>query len=123
MPAVSFETALWDSLTGDQPLSALISTRIYRSRVEEKPTVPYVRMYQVRNKVSQALRGNIVAEGSVLVFQIFAATDDSAISIRDAMRAALIASGSPVVFEDDISGSDAISGLRRRDMTVRVAHA
>ena len=120
---MSFETTLWDSLTGNVTLSGLISTRIYRSRVEEKPTVPYVRMYQVRNKVSQAIRGNIVAEGSVLVFQIFAATDDSAISIRDAMRAALIAFGSPVVFEDDISGSDAISGLRRRDMTVRVAHA
>lgn len=119
---MSFETALWDSLTGYGALSTLISTRLYRSRIEEKPTVPYVRMYQVKNRPSQALRGNIVAERPVLVFQIFALTDDATISIRDALRAALLSTTYPIFFEDDISDSDAISGLRRRDMTVRVMH-
>lgn len=119
---MSFETDVVDALTGNGPLAALVSTRIYRSRVEAKPTPPYVRMYQIRNKVSQSLRGNIVAERPVLVFQIFAVSDDATISIRNAMRTALSATAYPIVFEDDISDSEAISGLRRRDMTVRVAH-
>lgn len=119
---MSFENTLWDSLTGYDSLSTLISTRLYRSRVEEKPTVPYVRMYQVRNNPSQALRGDIVAERPVLVFQIFAETDESTIAIRDALRGALLSTSYPIIFEDDISNSDAISGLRRRDMTVRVVH-
>lgn len=119
---MSFETDFWDALTGDITLAGLISTRLYRSRVGEKPTTPYVRMYQVRNKISQAIKGNIAVERPVLVFQIFAATDDATIAIRNAMRTALLASAYPIAFEDDISDSDAISGLRRRDMTVRVAH-
>lgn len=120
---MSFETDVWDALTGDAGLSVLIGTRLYRSRAEEKPTVPYVRQYQVRNRVSQAIKGNIAAEQPVLVYQIFADADDTTILIRDAIRAALLATSYPVVFEDDISDSDAISGLRRRDMTVRVTHA
>lgn len=119
---MSFETDIWDSLTGDAGLAALISTRLYRSRVEEKPTPPYVRQYQVRNKPSQAINGSIVVERPVLVYQIFALTDDETVSVRNAMRTALLAAGYPIAFEDDISDSDAISGLRRRDMTVRVAH-
>ena len=119
---MSFETDIVDALTGNGPLAALVSTRIYRSRAEGKPTPPYVRMYQIRNKVSQAIKGNIVAERPVLVFQIFAKTDDETISIRNAMRVAFLTTSYPVVFEDDISDSEAISGLRRRDMTVRVAH-
>ena len=119
---MGFETDLWDALTGDAPLAALIGTRLYRSRSEQKPTPPYVRQYQVKNKPSQALRGNIVVERPVLVLQIFALTDDMTISIRNAIRAALLATSYPVAFEDEISDSDAISELRRRDMTVKVAH-
>jgi hypothetical protein len=119
---MSFETDLWDSLTGYAGLSTLISTRLYRSRAEEKPTVPYVRMYQVRDRISQGLTGVVQVERPVFVFQIFAKTDDATISIRNAMRAAFLTLTYPVVLEDEISDSDAISGLRRRDMTVRMAH-
>jgi len=119
---MSFETDLWDAITANAALAALVGTRIYRSRVEEKPTVPYVRVYQVQNKISQAIKGNIVGERPVLVYQVFAASDDATIAIRDALRAALLTTTYPIFFESDISDSDAISGLRRRDMTVRVAH-
>jgi hypothetical protein len=119
---MSFETALWDTLTGDVTLAGLISTRLYRSRAEEKPLPPYVRQYQIRNKLSQSFPGTIVVENPVLVYQIFAKTDDETIAIRNALRNALISTGFPITFETDISDSDAISGMRRRDMTVRVAH-
>lgn len=119
---MSFENDLWDALTGDATLAALISTRLYRSRDEQKPAPPYVRMYQVKDNLSQALKGNIVVETPVLVFQIFAKTDEETISVRNALRGALLATSYPIVFEDEISDSDAISALRRRDLTVRVAH-
>jgi hypothetical protein len=120
---VSFETDIWDALTGSAGLAALIDMRLYRGRAEEKPVPPYVRQYQIRNRVSQAIKGNIVVEQPVLVYQLFASTDDETILVRDAIRAALLTTSYPIVFEDDVSGSDAISGLRRRDMTVRVTHA
>jgi hypothetical protein len=119
---VSFENTLWDSLTGYSSLSTLISTRLYRSRAELKPTLPYVRMYQVKNKPVQALNGAISVENPVFVFQIFALTDEETISIRNALRGALLSASYPILFEDDVSDSDAGSGLRRRDMTVRIAH-
>lgn len=119
---MSFEGDIWDALTGHAGLAALIDERLYRSRAEENPATPYVRMYQVGNRTSQALPGGIVTERPVLVFQVFAVTDEETVSVRNALRAALLASGYPVFFESDISDSEAISGLRRRDMTVRVMH-
>lgn len=119
---MSFETDFWDALTGDVTLSALVDDRIYRSRAVQEPTTPYVRLYQVKSNPSQALAGNIVVKRPVLVLQIFADTDDSTIAVRDAVQTAILAAAYPVVFEDETSDSDAISGLRRRDITVRIAH-
>lgn len=119
---MSFETDLWDALTGNTELAALISKRLYRSRAEEDPVTPYVRMYQVRNHPSQGYDGAVLVERPVLVFQVFANTDDETISVCSAMRAAFVTLNYPVFIEDEISTSEAISGLRRRDMTVRMAH-
>jgi hypothetical protein len=118
---MSSETDLWDSLTGDATLAALIGTRLYRSRAEEDPTVPYIVCFEVHDKPSQVMTGAITVDRPVYQYMILADTDDETIAIRNALRGALVASGYPVLFEDDRSTSDVLSALRRRDLTVRVS--
>jgi hypothetical protein len=119
---MSFETDLWDAVTGNAELAALIGTRLYRNRVEDDPTSPYVVVFQVHGRPSQAFPGNVVTDTNVLQFRIMATDEDTSVSVRDALRTALVSSGYPIFFEDDQSGTDMISSLYRRDMTVRVSH-
>jgi hypothetical protein len=119
---MSFETDLWDSVTGYASLAALISTRLYRGKAEQKPALPYVEVFQVQNRPGQAIKGNIVVDRPVLQFSIRAASDDSTIAIKNALRNALISSGYPTIFEDEHSDCDAISKIYRRDVTARVSH-
>lgn len=118
---MSLETDIYDALTTDAGVAALIGTRLYRSRAEQKPTPPYVRMYQIRSRPSQGFDGSVQVERPIIVLQLFAVTDDETIAIRDAMRAAFLGLSYPVTLEDEISDSDAISGMRRRDLTMGVS--
>jgi hypothetical protein len=120
---VSLDTDLWDKVTGYASLSALIGTRLYRSRAEENPTLPYIVCFEVKNRSGQSINGNIVVESPLIQYTILAETDDETIAIRAALRAALVATGYPVVFDDGSSDSDALSGIRRRDVVVRVSRA
>lgn len=119
---MSFDTDLWDSLTGYPALAALIDDRLYRNREAEDPGLPNIVVYQVSGRPRQALPGNIVADVPVLQFRIMSADEDESLSVRTALRAALISSGYPVFFEEDRSSSEELSNLYRRDMTVRISH-
>jgi len=119
---MSFETDFWDAVTGDATLAALIGDRLYRDKIEEDPTPPYVVVFQVHGRPEQAFPGNVVIDVPVLQFRIMSTDEDESVAVRQALRGALIASGYPVFFEDDQSGTDMLSSLYRRDMTVRVSH-
>ncbi len=103
-------------------LYTLIADRLYRSAAPEDPTLPYIVVHEIPSTPAQALKGNVAVNRPVLQFQIFALTDESTIAIKDALQAGLIASGYPVKLEDEFSSNDAISGIRRRDVTARVSH-
>lgn len=114
---------LIEHLLDDVALSALIGTRLYPGKWPQKVVLPYVVLFEIGGRPGQAIQGTVVIKRPVLRFICYADTYGGALEVGEALTNAIVSSGFAVFFEDERSDVNAMTGVHRRDIDVRVSYA
>lgn len=97
---MSAESDLYDALTGDAGVSALVATRVYPLVAPQEAIYPKIAYQAISRQRVTAHDGEDALERVLFQITIVAATFSSAIAVRDAVKSALNAQtqGSVQVF-------------------------
>lgn len=120
---MTFQSTLIAALTANVGLHALVADRIWPDKAIQKPTIPYVIMYELQSHDSQVFSNARVIGRQAIRFVISADTYGSGVAVGDALWAALAASGYAVIIESQSSDTNAMTGIHRRELDVRIAYA
>jgi len=119
---VSFQSTLIGKLTSDAALHVLVADRIWPDKAPQKPTLPYVILFELQSRDQQAFSNAIVIGRQVFRFVINADTYGSGVDVGAALWTALVGSGYAIIAEDERSDTNAMTGIHRRDLDVRIAY-
>lgn len=119
---MSFESDIWDALTDDNGLAAVISDRLYWDSAPEAPTVPFIIGHVFDMRREQAMAGAVVVSRPVVNFTIWDDDHAGALAVADALRAALLATDYPVILAGERSEVEYQSGLHRRTVEARISY-
>jgi hypothetical protein len=118
-----FQSDLMDALLGDSALAALISDRIWFDESAANAAMPFVVVYEYNAHGDQVMSGAIAQLRPLVVFCVYGASYAASLAVRKAIWAALLTFAWPVTYEDERSTKDMTTGVHRRDLDVRIAHA
>jgi hypothetical protein len=119
---VSFQSDLITVLTGNVGLHALVADRIWPDKAPQKPTLPYVILFELQSRDQQAFSNAVVIGRQVFRFVINADTYGSGVDVGAALWTALVGSGYAIIAEDERSDTNAMTGIHRRDLDVRISY-
>jgi len=119
---MSFQSTLIGKLTGDVALHNLVADRIWPDKAPQKPTLPYVILFELQSRDQQAFSNAVVIGRQVFRFVINADTYGSGVDVGAALWTALVGSGYAILSEDERSDTNAMTGIHRRDLDVRIAY-
>lgn len=119
---MSFQSTFIGKFTTDAGLHNLVADRIWPDKAPQKPTLPYIVIFEIQANDQQSFSCARVVGRQVFRFVINADTYSSGVAVGDALWAALKASGYAVLIEDQRSDTNVMTGIHRRDLDVRVAY-
>lgn len=119
---MTFRSDLTSALLANQPLAALISNRLWPDDAPQGPQLPYVVFFDLSARDAQNFKGTRVIGKQAFRFIINAASYSSAAAVGDALWTAIAATPYAVAFENERSDTNALTGIHRRDLDVRVSY-
>ena len=120
---MSFRSDFISALLGNAPLAALISTRLWPDEAPQEPTLPYIVLFDLAARDAQNFKGTRVIGKPAFRFVINSGSYNEAAAIGEALWTAIVATPYAVTFESERSGTNAMTGIHRRYLDVRVAYA